>query len=216
MKKVDYNIEFGHIFVDERFSFHQRESSKIANEFIKNLKKQNKTYVASILIDDYQPTYSYLDIYKYFNQIKKMKVLPTYLVYQTQLISLAHKLISLINKKNIKFQKKHFQQKSDKDTVLLELKNISSISLKKEYFAKTEDYIETPVMIAAWYLLRLGIFQKKEIIKKTNYTPYIPFMGHKILTILPKKYKKIDETAKEILSYSGYKKILKNIENIYF
>ncbi len=43
MKKVNYNIEFGHIFVDQKFNLHQRESSQIVKGFIEKLKNNNNS-----------------------------------------------------------------------------------------------------------------------------------------------------------------------------
>ncbi len=216
MKKVSYNIEFGHIYVDQKFSLLQRESSKIADKFIEKLKSKNETYATAILIDDYLPSYSYLDVYAFLEKVKDVGVPPDYVVYQTQLLSLAHKLIGSINEKNIFEEKTETKFKSNRDTVLLTHRSISSISLKDEYFAKVEDYVETPVLIAAWYLLRLGIFKKQGIVKETKYTKKVPFAGEKLLTIIPQKYKGIDETAKTILRYTSYKDALGQIKNVYF
>ena len=162
------------------------------------------------------PTYSYLDIYAFLEKIKGVGVAPDYIVYQTQLLSLAHKLIKAIDEKNILEEKTEIKFRSNKDTLLLNQGSISSISLKDEYFAKVDDYIETPVLIAAWYLLRLGIFAKRGIAKETKYGKKVPFVGEKLLTVIPEKYKDIDETAKMILKCTEYKSALKQIENVYF
>ena len=217
MKKVNYNIEFGHIFVDQKFNLHQRESSRIIREFMERLKNNNETYATTILIDDYLPTYSYLDIYAFLEKIKSVGVAPDYIVYQTQLLSLAHKLIKAIDEKNILEEKTEIKFRSNKDTLLLNHGSISSISLKDEYFAKVDDYIETPVLIAAWYLLRLGIFAKRDIVKETKYRKrVVPFAGEMLLTVIPEKYKEIDETAKMILNCTEYRYALKQIDNVYF
>ena len=216
MKKVDYNIEFGHIFVNEKFCSRQRESSKIAKKFIEQLNKKKKTYSTTILIDDYQPSYSYLDICSFLESVKNLGIAPGYIVYESQLHSLANKLLSLINKKNIIEEKVEIKVKSNKDTLLLNHRNMSSLSLKDEYFAKRNDYIETPVLIAAWYLLRLGILQKQGIVKETKYTKKVPFVGENLLTIIPKQYKPIDTAAKKILECTKYKNCLKRMTETYF
>ncbi len=125
-------------------------------------------------------------------------------------------MIKSINEKNIIEEKIETKFRSNKDTLLLNHGSISSISLKDEYFAKVDDYIETPVLIAAWYLLRLGIFAKQDIVKETKYGKKVPFTGERLLTVIPEKYKDIDETAKIILKHTEYRNTLKQIENVYF
>ena len=216
MKKVDYNIEFGHIFVNEKFCSRQRESSRIAKKFIEKLNNEKKTHSTAILLDDYQPSYSYLDIYSFLESMKKLGIAPGYIVYESQLHSLANKLLSLIHKKNIAEEKTGVTVKSNKYSLLLSHRSVSSLSLKDEYFAKINDYIETPVLIAAWYLLRLGIFQKQGIVKETKYTKKVPFVGENLLTIIPKQYKPIDTAAKKILECTKYKNCLKRMTETYF
>ncbi|MCK5474048.1 MAG: hypothetical protein KAI53_01465 [Candidatus Aenigmarchaeota archaeon] len=216
MKKVDYNIEFAHVYSDDKFSLEQKTSSEILRKTIENLKKDNKTFVSAILIDDYQPSYSYLDVYDFLESVKNSGFSPSYIAYESQLHSLATKLISLINKKNILEKKTETKIKSNRDTILLDTDSHSTISLKDEYFAKSKDYIETSVLIAAWYLVRLGIFTKPGLIKETKYTKKIPFVGENIMSIIPKKYRQVDEDAKAIISCTPYKIALKKIHNIYF
>ena len=216
MKKVDYNIEFAHVYSDNRFSLEQKMSSEILEKTIEKLKKKNKTFVSVILIDDYQPSYSYLDVYDFLESVKNSGLSPSYVAYESQLHSLAIKLISLINKKNIFDEKIETKIKSNRDTILLDTTTHSTISLKDEYFIKSNNYIETSVLIAAWYLVRLGIFAKPGLIKETKYTKKIPFVGENIISIIPKKYKAVDESAKSILACTPYKAALKKIQNIYF
>ena len=216
MKKVEYNIEFAHIYSEGRFSLEQRTSFKILNKTIERLKKENKTYVTAILIDDYQPSYSYLDICAFLESVKELGVPPSYIAYESQLHSLANKLLASIDEKHIIKEKTDIKIKSNKDTLLLSKGSVSSISLKDEFFAKLDDYIETNVLIAAWYLVRLGIFNKPGLIKETKYTRKIPFAGENILTIIPRKYIHVDESAKTILKYCGYGHLLDRIHVVTF
>ncbi len=216
MKKVDYNIEFAHVYSDDKFSLEQKTSSEILRKTIENLKKDNKTFVSTILIDDYQPSYSYLDVYDFLESVKNSGFSPSYIAYESQLHSLATKLISLINKKNIFEEKTETKIKSNRDTILLDTDSHSTISLKDEYFAKSNDYIETSVLIAAWYLVRLGIFTKPGLIKETKYTKKLLFVGENIISIIPKKYKHVDESAKAIIACTPYKTAIKKIHNVYF
>ena len=216
MKKVDYNIEFAHVYSDDKFSLEQKTSSEILKKTIENLKKDNKTFVSVILIDDYLPSYSYLDLYDFLKSVKKTGFPPSYVAYESQLHPLAKKLIALIDEKNTLEEKIEMKVKSDRDTILLNKGTTSSISLKDKYFAKINDYIETSVLIAAWYLIRLGIVIKPGLIKETKYTKKLPFVGENIISIIPKKYKHVDESAKAILACTPYKTAIKKIHNIYF
>ena len=216
MKKVDYNIEFCHIFTSENFSFEQRLSSQITDKIIDQIKQREKTYTTTILFDDYQPSYSYLDIYSFLEKVKDLGIPPTYVVYETRLQTLARKLISTISKSKIEKEEVERGLKSERDTIMLRYAESSSTPLKKEFFVKDKGRMETPPLIASWYLLRLGVFSNPQIIKETQYTDKKPFAGEKIITVIPDKWKEIDEKAKKIIKESDYGDALEKTECIYF
>lgn len=218
MKKVDYNIEYGHIFTDSpRIDSSQKKSIDLAKEFIDKLKKQKKDFSLNILIDDYSPNYSYLDISEYLEEFQKSGAPPDYVVYETGLLEIAKKLLkSEIPKENILEEIEEKEIKSDKEILMLENPQTDSVSLVEEDFLKKPTYIHTPLLIAAWFLIRLGYIHPKRLARKINFKQPKNFIGKKIMTIMPTKWKEIDDKAKDIISATKYKTALKDMEFIYF
>ncbi|MBU0894537.1 MAG: hypothetical protein KKF48_01090 [Nanoarchaeota archaeon] len=218
MKKVEYNIEYGHIFTDSpRIDSTQKKSIELAKEFTEKLKEKKKDFSLNILIDDYSPNYSYLDISEYLEEFQKSEVSPDYIVYETGLLEIAKKILkSEIPKEMILDEIEEKEIKGDKEILMLENPQTDSVSLVEEDFLKRPTYIHTPLLIAAWFLIRLGLIHPKRLARKINFKGSKSFAGKKIMTIMPSKWKEIDNKAKDIISATKYKDSLKDMEFIYF
>lgn len=96
MRKVDYNIEFAHIYADEILGEEQIRSIKILKQVIKKLNKQNKKYVLSILVDDYHSTNSQININKLIQEIKSFGIDVDFIGFESKLIKYADSLIKRI------------------------------------------------------------------------------------------------------------------------
>ncbi|MCK5283935.1 MAG: hypothetical protein KAK00_11145 [Nanoarchaeota archaeon] len=215
--KVDYCIEYGHVFVDAaQASRCHRESIEKTKRFIEILKKEKKTYSLTMLIDNYLPTYSYLNFYRYINYFKEKGVPPDYILYESQLLNVARTLIAELPKNKLRREKREIKIKSNKDLLLLENKTLSSITLREELHARIDSFIDTPLLIAAFFLIKLGHIDHKGIITPTNYMKPKPFVGKKTVTIDPMVFKGVNDKALEIISVTRFKKAVENMEFIYF
>lgn len=68
---VDYNIEFGHIYLNESFSKEHFEGAEIAKKIAQKLKREGKTFCLTLMIDDYNPDEQFLDLEGYLKSSKK-------------------------------------------------------------------------------------------------------------------------------------------------
>ncbi len=190
IKRVDYNIEYAHIYTDKKFGVEQKRSIEILKDTVRKLKRLNKSYVLSILIDEYNPSNPILNIKEFLSDLKKFDASPDFVCFESKL---AH----------------------DYKILLKEMED----PLRKEYTKYIEKHKKIPCsfLIATWYLKRLGflIVDKKDLnylgknSKKT-------FVAKKIITILPKRYQKIEARGLEIIASTRFKKHINNILNIFF
>ena len=216
MKKVDYNIEYAHIFTDvPRMGHRQRESVKIAKGIIKQLKKKKKNYVLTILVDEFTPTYSYLDVNNFLLTLEKEMVAPTYIVYESRLLPAVERLLGLLPKPKIIAREEKVNISGKKEIIKLK-KSGKEIALEEIAKVKYKSRYYTPLLIAAWHLLRLGQINIPGAIRKTNLTKDIPFFAKKTITIIPKKFREIDEKSLILIKNTKFNKSIKNIEYIYY
>ena len=215
IKKVDYNIEYAHIFADmSRFTLEQEQSLEVIRELIKKLEKQKKTYVLNVLIDDYSPSYSYLDVGHFLFKLREKGFPPNYVGYESRLLSVAELILKLVPKENkeIKRIEKEVSISKDVTFFLPPRKNFDEIGLKEESYFKHEEWYDTSILIAAWYLFRLGVVNAPDVIRRAVFTKSKPFIGKEIINILPKKYKKgVEKKVKDLLKTTVFAPKIKNI-----
>ena len=115
--KQNYNIEFAHIYADERFGEEQIKSIKILKKITNKLTKEGKTFVTSILIDEFHPVVFKLDEDKMLSEFKKHDITVDFLGYESQLGTIADQLIKEIPADKLKMD--HFH-KPQKEVLILE------------------------------------------------------------------------------------------------
>lgn len=186
---MDYNIEYAHTYVGDDVGTEQEESIKMLQQTVRRLKKLKKTFVLSLLLDEYNsynPSFKIEDFLVYLNNLDAK---PDFLFLESKLVS-DYKLI---------------------------LREMNS-ELKNEYIKYIEKRNKVPcsLLIAIWYLKRLGLmeFSKKEIAFSGKDEK--EFVSKKIISILPKKYQLVEMKALEIIAATRFKEYLKNIIHIYF
>lgn len=188
-KKADYNIEYAHIYTDESFGREHKRSIKELHDVTERLRKLKKSYVLTVLIDEYNPIQHRLSVKKFLNKLAQLGSEPDYVGFESKLAS-------------------------DKDLLLNEMDK----KIKKEYekYLRKHGKIPCSLLIALWYLKRLGFIKIKsdELIhlKKDNK----PFVARKIITILPRRYQGVEMKALKIIKSTRFKKYLDNIQNIFF
>ncbi len=189
IKEVDYNIEYSHIYTDEEFGFEQRKSIKILKNVTERLKRAKKSYVLTVLIDEYNSIEPTLSIKNFLGYLEKFKAKPDFVCYESQLVSsyklLLKKMIPSLRKKYVKYIEKH----------------------KK---------IPCSFLIALSYLKRLGLLKIRGPELDSLKEPSQPFVAKKIITILPRKYQAVEMKALKIIEATRFKRYLENILNIFF
>ena len=85
MNKPDYNIEFAHIYADEEFGEEQAKSIDIVKTVISNLKKSNKSFVTSVLIDEFHPVVFKLNENEMVEEFRKYDVEVDFIGYESKL-----------------------------------------------------------------------------------------------------------------------------------
>lgn len=187
MKKVDYNIEFAHIYTNENFAEEHYAATKIARDKIKELESQGKTCSATILIDNYNSTDHILDVPKFVEELEEIGVKPDFTMFEADLAKYKDKCLALMNGK-----------------------------LKKQYSKYIESNGKCPCsfLVAVWHLARLGVFKIESSTR--NHPTDKPFVGRRIITILPKRYGAIEKKAHDIIKSTPFALELARMENIFF
>lgn len=186
MKKVDYNIEFGHIYVNEMFTNEHYTSAALAQKTIMKLKSEGKSYVITVLIDDYNPTDSILNIKKFAKNLRAIGINPDYFIMESSLVNY-------------------------KDMALEEMNG----KIKRLYTKYIENNQKCPCsfLVSIWHLLRLGAFDDVHIDKTEGKKP---FQAERIITILPERYRSIEKKALDIIKSTKYVGYVAKAEYIYF
>ena len=206
--KPDYNIEFSHIYSDETFGDEQLRSMQILKKVVSNMEKENKTFVVSILIDEFHPTTFILDEEKIVSKFKKYGITVDFVGYESKFGGVADKVIKNIPKSLLKFE---LFDKSQKEVLLLR-KNKLKIGLKEK--SKFGVKHTCALLSASWTLCRLGAF-RVPLGSVRNFTGK-SFDAKKTITILPEKYRSVECNVINILNFSKFRSLAKNTKYHFF
>ncbi len=188
--KTDYNIEYAHIYSDEKFGPPQELSIQILHSVINELKQKKKSYVLTVLIDDYNPQKQILGIQELIANLKRLKAKPDFIGFESKLVQYSNFLLKEMSPR-----------------------------LQKNYIKYIEKNKKIPcsMLIAIWYLKRLGLIKiQPEELKHLSKDSKKSFVAKKIITILPKRYQKVEKKGLEIIASTKFKNRLCDIENIFF
>ncbi len=201
----DYNIEFAHIYADESFSDLHIESIELLKQEIKKFKKQNKSYTLTVLVDDYHSVNSYINIDKLVARIKSLGIDINFVGFEAKLVHYADNLIEELPKNLLKVE---LFQSSQKEVIHLKHRD-GKISLKEEHQHTFTIRHTCAILSATWQLARLGVYKLKDnqIKKFSNKS----FIAQNTLTILPKKYKPVEDKVLLIIKSTKYANLLPKI-----
>lgn len=208
MSKPDYNIEFAHIYADDSFKEEQAKSIIILKEAISQVKEQNKSFVISNLLDDSHPPVFKLENDKIIKKYQEKGVDIDFIGFESKLGAIADKLIKEIPNSELKYEYFH---DPDKQVLMLNEEG-KKIGLEDEYEFM---YRHTCALLsAAWTLSRLGVYDipSKAIYRASN----SEFKAKKAITILPKKYKSVEDKVLEILRSTKFEEVIDRMEYKYF
>ena len=200
MYPVEYNIEFAHIYADQKFGNEQIRSIEILRDLINSLRKQGKSFVTTVLIDDYNPKKNNLDENAFVNKIKSLNIPLDFIAYESKLNQIGDKLIADLPRQLLRVE--------GKKNIFLEINN-KSIKLRDSIGFQLKN--TCTLLTASWLLCRLGIYKiPSDSINRLNKVG--TFEANKIITILPEKYRKSESRALDIIKSLGKDDILKHIE----
>jgi len=194
--KYYINIEYCHIYSDQVFTEEHKKSVIILDNLIKKLGRNN--VVLTVLVDEYnpKPEKTILNLDDFLITLDNLGYFPDYIGYESKLAFL-------------------------KDYVLNQL----SDKLKRQYLSYIEKYKKVPcsLLITIWYFLRLGIDKKLneeairyECIESLCLQSLNDFPTSKIVTILPRKYHKVEELALRNIESTKYKNKIQDIQTIFY
>ena len=204
----DYNLEFAHIYADEQFGPEQAKSVACANEVMTRLSAAGKTFVTSVLIDDFNPANNTLDENEFIVQLKVNNTPVDFIGYESRFTAVADLVIRELPTSMLTL--KHFHH-PDKSVLMLQDGPLK-IGLEEK---KPKLKHPCAILSAAWTLCRLGVYQLPDGgIKVLN--PKQKFVAHKTITILPEKYRAGEERVLEIIKNLPYRDRLPDIEYQFF
>jgi len=186
MKKVDYNIEFAHIYVNESMTNEHYTAVALVQKKIQELKSTGKSYVTSILIDDYNPSESILNVKKFLKELKSIGVNPDYIVMESSLASYKEIALDEMNGK-----------------------------IKRMYLKYLSNNEKCPCsfLVSIWHLLRLGALDSTKIISATSRKP---FQAEGLITILPERYRSVEKRALDIIKSTKFAPLASKTNYLYF
>lgn len=186
MKRIHYNIEFAHIYTNECLNGEHIESARLAKKQIDKIDHLGQSYVLTVLIDDYNPAEKILDIRSFLQELSQLGVEPNYVVFESSLV--------------------HFQD------FLLDKMNGQ---IKKEYVNYIDKHQKCPCsfLVAAWHLVRLGVFPEEKILSKNGGKP---FSAQRVISILPRRYESVERKAIDIINSTMFHENTEKIEHIFF
>ncbi len=216
MEKVDYNIEFAHIYSNQpKLTDEQLKSAKKTKKIIKRLSEEKKTFVLTLLVDEYHPKFHKLNFNKFLKDLDSLGVPPTYIAYESRMISAARMLLKSIPrdlKKTVRFHPQIMI--SEKSTYLVN--NRVKIKLKTRGSIIHFSRYTCALLSTAWVLLRFGVIQAKNAVELTGMTQPKPFAARNIINVLPRIYEGVERANKNIILSSEYSRLAKNVKSEYF
>ena len=203
--KVDYHIEFAHIYSDEvGISKEQMDSIRHTKRFIRELKKRKKTYTLSLLIDEYHPKHTRLNLDKFLADMEKHGVAPTYVIYESKLITPAKMLIKAIGADYKKHEKFHPKINVSEEVLLIDT-NEGPIDIEVKGDVIHLSRYTCALLNTSFILLRLGVVSAKDAVEYTGLTEPKPFAATYAVNIESKKYAPIEEASRAIILASKYR-----------
>lgn len=208
MDKPDYNIEFAHIYADEQFGNEQIKSIEILKKVISNLNTANKSFVISVLIDEFHPVVFKLNEAEMVEEFLKYDIAVDFIGYESKLGVVADEIIDYLPKSMLKLE---YFNNPEKEALVLQNHN-GKIGLKEEFeFASRHT---CALLSASWSMCRLGILKiPQDAIRNLNNKT---FEAHKVITILPEKYHAVEDKVIEIIKSTKFNNVVQDMEYEFF
>ncbi|MCK5234886.1 MAG: hypothetical protein KAJ88_03500 [Candidatus Aenigmarchaeota archaeon] len=217
MEKVDYNIEFAHIYSDQsELTDEQIKSAEVTKKIIDTLEKNGKSFVLTLLVDEYHPKFHKLNFNRFLKKLEALGVPPTYIGYESRMVSAAKLLLKSIPSDMKITSRFHPEIKVNEEVTYLVYGKGKKIKLKTRGNVIHFSRYTCALLSTAWVLLRFGVIQAKNAVELTGLTRPKPFAAANIINVLPRKYEGVETANKNIILATQYKKYAKNMHSEFF
>ena len=197
----DYNIEFGHIYIDQTPGSEQSLSLTILKQELERMDANNTTHVEVILIDDISPNSARLDIGAYTATAEKNMGLD-FIFLESTLGGFKDQLLAELPQEEL------LPGKKDSSLYIKSNEGVRIMLLKPDSNPTCSFYV------AVWFLGRLGIY--KDVARWGINLNQKEFAAKKLLTILSEQYRSSDEQALAIIEKTPHAHRISDIEFKYF
>lgn len=176
----DINVEFAHIYTNETISSEHYRAAQILKENKVLWEGTGLDYSVCVLIDDYNPSESFLDVGGFLKELELIEAKPDYVVWESSLVGINGRLL-----------------------------NDMSGKIKREYESYIEKNNKYPCsfLVAVWNLLRLGVYSSDSIESLSGARPFSDksdYCGKQIISILPARYAGVEKKALDIIRSTDY------------
>jgi hypothetical protein len=190
MKRVKYGIEYSHIYTDEAFNWEHLLGVETLRGIVNTIEERGDSHVLTVLIDNYNPSNHVLDIGGFQTDLALLGAQPDYVGLEAQLVHYKDDLLQSITKPRLQnTYRKYIEQKGK---------------------------VPCSFLVAIWYLGRLGVYPLHQtgVYAKTSLRP-VEFSSEHIINILPRRYRKVELQALEIIESTPYRDLARNISSIF-
>lgn len=176
----EYSVEYCHIYTNEQVGTEHAQSLEKLSTVVSELDERLASYNLCVMVDDYTFPKENFDYAKLLEWMDAKGARPHFWLKESDLITAADEVIDLITDQDRK-------------------KSLKSYVAKKKY--------PCSLLIAAWYLARLG--------KLKTMPSAVTSTAERLINILPTRFDPFEVEAREILASTPFKDVLAHITNEY-
>lgn len=206
---IDIHIEYAHIYKDQPFSNEHIKSIHLLKRTLDRLKREGKSFVTSILIDDYHAAEAQWDDLDLLRNMEKRDAVPDYLFYEKSFVELANHITEMIPEQNKRVER---FKKEEKDVVFF-VDESSKFALQDIYVDRIEPKCVS--LSCAWLMCKLGILDfPEEGVLPICQNDIEPTLN--VLTILPKNYMLVEENVMRIMIALGKENEKERVQYLFY
>jgi len=212
MDKVSYDIEFSHFGIGEKFSVEHLKSVAALKSLLILLKKSNTSFRTSILVDDYNFSFSHFEeVNPFLSEIQSLDAPISYIAKESYFCSLADALINSIPESQLVWEP---FSRGTKKVLFLTSSSVSKIALKEVGMDGHNRY-SCPTLSSVWLLCRLGVFEfPQEAVRLVGDRSLVK-EATQAVAILPKKFELVEKKVSHIIRATPYSLCLNRVSYVF-
>lgn len=204
----DVSVEFCHMYQDQPFGEEQQTSISLLKDVLQELEKKQKTYITSVLVDDFHVEQEKWELSSLLEHMKSYHITPDMIAMESKFTTIADHIISLIPER---YKKIEYFRKEKKHVVFF-CDEVHKFALKDIY--EQEDVHKCVILSCAWLLCKLGTYTFPA--NSITYRDAACFQSHEVISILEKKYEKVERHVLHLLSAIGLEKEREKIRYVFY